>query len=381
MRILVVTPRYPNKYRSDFPFVKQMVDELARQGHECCVIAPHNKSHNMWRGVPYREEYLVDGQKVVVFRPWHVSTSDLWLFGRHITTILHCRAVSRVLRDLCFEPDIIYCHFWRSVAEIQKYAEQKKIPLFVGNGENNIVNGFEEIERYRSLCKKVDGVISVSTKNKDESIALGLATEEKCRVFLNGIDNNLFNVSDQREARRLLGLPVDKFIIAFVGSYNKIKGPDRLSAAIQSIKEKDVYSLFIGEGPIKPSCENILFKGPLLHEQIPLYLNVADIFVLPTRAEGCCNAIIEAMACGLPIVSSDLPFNKDILNEKNAILIDPDDIEAIARAICYLRDNREVRERMAQECLKSAEKLTISERVRGIVEFMNDVIKTRITVN
>ena len=89
---------------------------------------------------------------------------------------------------------------------------------------------------------------------------------------------------------------------------------------------------------MQPDCEGILFKGKLPHEEIPLYLNTADVFVLPSLAEGCSNSIVEAMACGLPVISSDLSFNYDILNADNSILVNPNDVGEISAAIKKLMD-------------------------------------------
>lgn len=118
----------------------------------------------------------------------------------------------------------------------------------------------------------------------------------------------------------------------------------------------------------------MLFDGRLLQQDIPVYLNAADVFVLPTLAEGCCNAIIEAMACGLPIISSNLPFNWDVLNDKNSILIDPNNIKQIADAIQRLRDCPELRFKMSEEALKTARELTIDKRAMRIIEFINNKI-------
>ena len=109
----------------------------------------------------------------------------------------------------------------------------------------------------------------------------------------------------------------------------------------------------------------------LQHNQIPDYLNMADIFVLPTLNEGCCNAIIEAMACGLPVISSNLPFNKDILDESNSILINPQNIEDIAKAIKLLKDNPLKRKELSKGALLAAEDLNIDRRAEKIISFIN----------
>ena len=87
------------------------------------------------------------------------------------------------------------------------------------------------------------------------------------------------------------------------------------------------------------------------------YLNAADFFILPTLAEGCCNAIIEAIACGLPVISSDLPFNRDILDESNSILVDPTDITSIQEAIVRLYENIDLRKQLSYGSIQKAKSL------------------------
>ena len=76
------------------------------------------------------------------------------------------------------------------------------------------------------------------------------------------------------------------------------------------------------------------------------------------------------MACGLPIISSNLPFNYDILNKKNAILVDPYDITAIANAIKFLKVNEDIRNKMSLNAIKTSLELTLDKRAQGL-EYIN----------
>lgn len=170
-----------------------------------------------------------------------------------------------------------------------------------------------------------------------------------------------------------MSIPLDCFIIAFVGWFNERKGIMRVAEALRKCEGESVYSFLIGSGDQEPEVENVLFKGRLMHEQIPEYLNAADAFVLPTLREGCCNAVIEAMSCGLPIISSNLPFNWDVLNESNSIMVNPIDVDEIVSAIITLRDDRKKRERLAAGSIRMASALTIDQRAATIIKFIEKI--------
>lgn len=371
MKICFFAPAYPGRHdASHFAFVKQLVDAIAKLGHECHVIAPYNVLH--YRKLSPRYEcYKINGINVHIYRPYYLSFSGLsklslfkWLAERTRRS-----AIRKAISKLPTEIDIVYGHFWVSGYRGYQFALSHNLPLFVASGESEIQKLFEIPKDVAEFKEYVSGVVCVSSKNKLESIQLGLTTEEKCGVFPNAVNTDLFYKRDRETCRKILGFPINVFIIIYVGWFDERKGARRVSEAINSVG--NVYSIFIGKGKMEPECDGILFKGTLPHNQIPLYLSAADCFILPTRAEGCCNAIIEAMACGLPVISSNLSFNWDVLDNHNSILVDPNNIAELANAISALRENSSLRLSLSEGALNTAEQLSINKRAESIMNFIN----------
>lgn len=373
MKICIISYDYPDDRRSSFAFVKQIVEEFVRQGHDCCVIAPYSVTSNK-RLIKYETFSKSNSGSLLVLRPHYLSFSNFNFWGFHLSNILHKHAVDNALRKMNFNPDVMYAHFWQSAIEGYSYAREKNIPLFVATGESKInISNLGVITQ--DFVQYVSGVICVSTKNMYESIELGLTHQHKCKVIPNSIDSNLFKKLNKLQCRLELNIPHNSFVVAFVGWFNERKGAKRVSDAIDRLSDNDILSIFIGQGNENPDCHGILYKGPLKHNQIPQYLNAADVFVLPTLREGCCNAVVEAMACGLPIISSNRPFNTDILDDSNAILIEPDDIDEISDAIFRLKNESILRETMSRNSLMKSQNLTIDVRVQKILEFISQMIR------
>lgn len=367
MNILIISPDYPDKFHNGAAFVQQLVNEFARMGNHCCVIAPHSLSRTK-RLSQGKESFAIGAGSVMIERPSHISFSTLRIFGRNISSILRQRAINKALNRMIFVPDVVYCHFWRCGYEGFHYAKKKGIPLFVASGESSIPaiehNDREDFFRY------VKGVVCVSSKNKKESIEKGMTTADKCVVFPNAINQNLFKKMDKNECRAKLGLPKEAFITATLGWFSQRKGQQRVAQAISMLNDDSIKSVFIGGGEDSPTGSHIVFCGQVMHDNVPMYLNSADVYVLPTRAEGCCNSIIEAMACGQPIISSDRSFNYDICNKSNSILIDPDNIDEIASAIKRVKEDTDMQVRMSEGAIATAKNLSIEKRAKGVLDFM-----------
>lgn len=376
MHICVITPDYPSQGRPVYPFVQQICKAFAEQGNKVSVIAPQNIKNILLCRIKavntVRHESVANGE-LTIYSPYNITGYSAPVVGNMINR-LSGYIIRRYMRKHRICPDVFYSHFWRSGLWIYTYAKDLAKPMFVATGESTIKlsNNSKFINNY---CQYVKGVICVSTKNKNDSIARGLTIEEKCIILPNAIDEKLFKVLDKNTLRKSLGCTEKDFIVAFVGYFCNRKGSKRLSDAITLLGDNGVKSLFVGtplEKGYEPDCPNIIYKGKVNHEDVPNYLNCADVFVLPTLHEGCANAIVEAMACGLPIVSSNSDFNLDILDDTCSILINPNSINEIANAIKKLKFDIELRKRLSEGALKKAESLKMSNRASSIISFMQN---------
>lgn len=377
MNICVITPHYPYEGNMGYVFVKKLVDEWAKMGHKCKVITPFSLTSYYRRIKQFVPIHYIDNtikdNPVEVYNPRYISLPRLNLFGAEINSWMISKIIYKALKSIKFKPDIIYCHFFRTAVPGWYSSNKLRVPLFVASGESTIEKVYPP-SRYFSLehfRKDIKGCICVSSKNKEEVITMRLVDEEKCKTFPNGTDLSVFCKKEKAECRKKLGFNQEDFIVSCVGGFVERKGQNRIIEAINKINNSKIKMMFIGSGNMPLEHEGIIFKGKVNNNELPNYLNAADIFCLPTLAEGCCNAIIEAMACGLPIISSDLPFNYDVLNSDNSILVNPLDINAISHSIQKLYEHPELRARFSEVSLEKSRSLSIEQRSKDILRFIH----------
>lgn len=383
MRILFSASSYPTNKYPFASFIGAMAEEFARRGHDVTVVAPQSITHSLLRNspiLPFYECISKEGFQfpIKVFRPKVVTFGDGKFRGR-LTLKSYQNRVSDFFNKQHRVFDAVYCHFWQSAFQVLPYVEKNKLPLVVTSGEDKIkIVEFlkkEEIDLLRYLTTQA---IAVSSKNKNESINCGLVNEKNIRVIPNGPDLRKFYPLERNNCRAKLGICENDFIVAFVGRFIHRKGAIRVEQAILSLNNPSIKAIFIGstmkdeDKRQEPQGDEIIFKGIVPHDDVPMYLSAADVYVLPTLAEGCSNSIVEAMACGLPIVSSNLPFNFDIIDSDNAILVDPIDLDRISEAIKRLKDDPELRNRLSNNSLSKSQELSFEKRVDRIEEILKN---------
>ena len=217
----------------------------------------------------------------------------------------------------------------------------------------------------RALLRLADGFIANCEAVTDE-FRRGGAPPGRIALLPGGVDTERFHPVDAERKRRLreqLGLPATGFLIGYAGKLNRGKGLEHLVAALPSLRagHADLHLVLIGAGANQSLSqeealrarvrelgleERVTFSGYV--DNVPEYLQSLDVFVLPTEYEALPNALMEAMACGLPCVASRVGGIPDILEDGvSGRLIAPGDPEAIVRAVSELRDDPERASRYA----------------------------------
>jgi glycosyltransferase involved in cell wall biosynthesis len=227
--------------------------------------------------------------------------------------------------------------------------EKYNIPLIITTHGSDVYDfpfrGKYEYFIAKYVIKHADHIIAISRREAKCLLFIGCPIE-KISVIPNPVDTRLFRPLSQNTCRSLLGLPSNKKILVTVGNLTEVKGHIYLLKAMASItnKREDVLLAIIGSGPLKKFLlkeisrlkldQKVLMAGERAHEEIPLWLNASDIFVLPSIDEGVPSSILEAIACGKPVVASNVGGIPDIiLTNEIGFLIPPRNPKALSNAI------------------------------------------------
>lgn len=222
------------------------------------------------------------------------------------------------IRDLVWRYDIQLIHaYWAIPSGFLASLCCGKIPMLITLPGSDIkVFGKKLVFRFavKRALKKATRIISCSNDIKQEAIKLG-AEEQKVSIIPAGTDTSQFKPMDKPPLRVKLGLP-NGFLMLYAGSLFKVKRVDRLIKICANLnKDFDCCLVLAGDGPEKESLvklaktinlENVQFKGEIPYEDMPFYAAASDVLVLASESEGLPACVQEAMACGIPVVSSNV---------------------------------------------------------------------------
>ena len=214
-------------------------------------------------------------------------------------------------------------------------------------------NVFDHVERLNDLTvgkqnlKSADKIIAISSATKDYVLRLG-AKPSKVKVIYNGVDLARFRpiAGKAEEMRKKLGIPQKAIVALTVRRLVYKNGVDTLidAAKIAVKKNPRIVFLVVGKGPDMERVKlqvaqlgieaNFRLAGFVSDEDLPLYYNAADLFVLPSKSgEGLPLVALEAMASGLPVIATDVGGIREILMKDYGKLVTPKQPELLAKAV------------------------------------------------
>jgi|GEM_PF-343022 sugar transferase (PEP-CTERM/EpsH1 system associated) len=246
----------------------------------------------------------------------------------------------------------------------------------IGKGSKN--DGRRHRLSYKLVRHLVKYVISVSRKTAQFLVKERSIPANKIKILHYGVDINNFapmSEHERKKKRAELGYTDQHFLVAEIGRLTEQKGHIYLIRAAVSLvrKHPNLRFLIIGDGPLRESLKEEVRRQGLetffnflgARKDIRELLNAIDLMVLPSLWEGLPNIILEAMACGTPIVATAVDGTPEaVVDGETGILIPPRDPDALARAIDHLIGNRELLKKMGRNArMRAIEEFSIGKQI------------------
>lgn len=349
--------------------IMKMCEAFSKRGVEVELVVPNRI--NQIKDDPFFY-YNVESN----FNINKLFTIDLVKFGRIGFLIQNFTFSLSVFLSLLFKKDeILYTR--DEVSAFFLSFISKEVFWEVHDGRCNFI--------VKRILKRVKGIIAITDGLKKYYMQKGVS-ENRILVAPDGVDLKKFDIEMSKdETRQKISLPQDKKIILYTGHLYGWKGVDTLAESARNFGE-EVLFVFVGgtEKDIKSfkekysNIKNILIIGQKLHSDIPFYLSSADVLILPNSGKEDISRLytspmklFEYMASGVPIVASDLPSIREILNESNAAFFEPDDPMSLADSIKKVLHDERFGDKISKQALKDAEKYTWRKRADLILKFIN----------
>lgn len=242
---------------------------------------------------------------------------------------------------------------------------------------------------YRRIWRKAYKIITITAVLKNAVVKEG-AEFAKILVAHDGVDLDAFNAVSQsaEELKTELGLPKEQFLAGYVGKFKTLEQERGLKTMIEalSLLGNEIKMAFVGgeEAELKEYKSlaqrfNVLsrcvFVGYQPYNRMVKYMKAMDAVVLPSPDNPLAYyssplKTFEYMASGRPIIVSDLPALREVLNDKNALFFKPENGDDLARAVKMLKASPTLGYHLSQQALADVKNYTWTNRAKNILEFM-----------
>ena len=291
-----------------------------------------------------------------------------------------------------YKMDIIHAHSVIPTGLIVVFvAKIMGCPSFI-TAHGMDINNFDTKSIYGHLISfslnHCDKVISVSGDLAETMKSLGI-TEDKIVILRNAVDTERFKPFKNMELRYKYAIGENEILILFVGYLDTFKGIFELIAAFYEMnkKNKNVKLMMVGTGPkkdelkkkvLKLNLENFLiFTGKVSPVEMHKYYQAADIFVLPSYTEGLPISVLEAMACGLPIVTTNVGGIPEVIEDGlNGFIINSKDETELREKLKILIKNKGLREKFGNKSIEIVHSgsMSIENKINFLVKLYESYV-------
>lgn len=330
IRILLFSTLYPNAAQTTHGiFVENRLRYLLAAGQvEATVVAPVPwfPFTGKWAGrygVFARAPKQETRHGIRIVHPRYLTLPVIGMYIAPLTIYLAGRSAVRRLRKSGLEFDLIDAHYVYPdgvAAALLSRAMGRPLTITARGTDINLIPRYRlPLVMIRWAAARAGALAGVSQALVDVMRELRLGDDRKIRVLRNGVDLERFHQTDRDAARRRLGL--DGPTLISVGNLVDRKGHD---IVIRALSELDRFELLIvGDGEERAALERLAvdagvadrvhFLGHKSQQELPDLYNAADILVLASSREGWANVLLEAMACGTPVVASDVGGTPEVV--------------------------------------------------------------------
>jgi glycosyltransferase involved in cell wall biosynthesis len=377
MRICFVNSFYPPYIGGAERYVSSIARKLSEMGHDVTVYCASKPLHagesydGKVRVVRMKTPMMFYGTPITVF-PESFFREDYDIIHANFPSP-YLAAVSSFLSKLKNTPSVLTWH--NDLPPVTKAAKilvglhDLASPLYLNNFRKIIATTKIYAERSKILRRFADKVI----------------------VIPNGVDTSKFNPNVKGDRIREKYSLKDKTIALFVGAlttWHRYKGLDYLLRALAIARKKNssLALLVVGAGNLLPYYKKlagelgiedvVVFAGMVNDEELPEYYATCDFFVLPSidSSEGFGIVLLEAMACGKPVVGSAVGGILEVIEDgKNGFLVSPKKEDDLAEKILLLAEGKALRKKMHPDTVRHAGLLSWSDVVRKLLMVYNEV--------
>lgn len=258
------------------------------------------------------------------------------------------------------DPDVLHSHY---VSHYGMYGALTGFKPFVVSawGSDVLVEPKQSLVKRRVVkyvLRKADLITVDSTSSMTAVVSLGV-DEAKVKLIKHGVDLRVFHSFEKRaEFRKDIRIPQSHKVVISTRSLEPIYDVGTLIKAVPYVLEKcpHTYFLIIGDGPLRSQLkelayelgvtENVRLVGFLKPNEVPKFLGISDIYVSTSLSDTTSVSLLEAMACGLPVVVTDLDGNREwVENGANGFLFHQGDCRALAEKIVFLIRDEDIRKK------------------------------------